>query len=57
MIPPDHQQVLAGRSVPAERIIVQAVIGNIDAIDNGITYRSTALDHSPAHATYVVTEN
>jgi hypothetical protein len=35
----DHQQVLAWRGV---------------AIDNGITYRSTALDDSPAHDRYVV---
>jgi len=55
-IAPDHQQVLARRTIPAGRIIVQAAVAHIHAIDNGIPYRCAALDHSPAHGRYVAIE-
>jgi hypothetical protein len=37
------------RGVPPARIIVHATVARVYAIDNGITYRSTALDNSPTH--------
>jgi hypothetical protein len=54
MIAPDHQQVLAGRGVAPRRIIVHAAVAHIYAINNGKTYRCTALDDSHAHDRYVV---
>ena len=55
MIAPDHQQVLAGRGVPARRIIVNAAIARVQSVDDGETYRRAALDESPAHDRYVAT--
>src|SRR5215468_3075441 len=49
MIPPDDQQLLARRGVPAWRIVVHAAVANIKTIYDGIPKRSAALDDSPAH--------
>ena len=37
VIAPDYQQLLAGRGVPARRIIVHAAVAHVHAIDDGIT--------------------
>jgi hypothetical protein len=49
MIAPDDQQVLARRAVPAGRIVVDAAVAHVHAIDDGIAYRRATLDNSPAH--------
>ena len=54
MIAPDHQQVLAGGAVPTWRIVVRAAVAHVHAFKNGISQRSAALNHSAAHARYVV---
>jgi hypothetical protein len=49
VIGPDYQQVLARCAVPARRVVVDAGVANVQAINDGITYRRTALDDPPAH--------
>src|SRR5689334_22678660 len=49
MIAPDDQQVLARRSVPTRRIVVNSAVAHVHAINDGKIQRSTALDHSTAH--------
>jgi hypothetical protein len=49
MIAPDDKQLMTGRSIPPRRIIVDAAVGHVDALDNRIPYRSAALDDAPAH--------
>src|SRR6266404_3883331 len=55
VIAADDQQVLAGRGVPARRIIVDAAVAHVHAIDDGIPKRSAALDDPPAHGLHIVT--
>ncbi len=52
MVPPDDQQVLAWRGVPAGRIVVRAALAHIHAFDDAVAERTAALDHSPAHDRY-----
>jgi len=54
MIAADDQQLLARSGVPARRIIVQAAVAHVHAIDDGIAKRSAALDDPPTHGTDVV---
>ena len=49
VIAPDHQQVLARRAVLSGWVVVNAAVANVQAINDGITYRRTALDDPPAH--------
>jgi hypothetical protein len=49
VIAPDDQQLLARRGVPAGRIIVDAAVPHVHAIDDGITNWPAALDDSPTH--------
>ena len=39
MIAPNDEEFLARCSIPARRIIVDAVVRHVDAFDDGITYR------------------
>ncbi len=36
MIASDHPQVLAGRAIPAGRIVVHAAVAHVHAIENGV---------------------
>ena len=54
MIAADDQQLLAGGRVPPRRIIVQAGVAHVHAIDDGIAKRSAALYDPPTHGTDVV---
>jgi hypothetical protein len=54
LVAADDQQFLAGRGVPARRVVVHAAIARIHAIDNGVPQRSTALDDPPAHVLDVI---
>jgi hypothetical protein len=47
----DDQQALARRGVPPWRIVVDAAVSHVHAIDDGIPKRLAALDDPPAHAT------
>src|SRR6266516_8018438 len=49
-----HPSFLAGRGVPARRIVVYAAVAHVHAINNGVPQRSTALDDSPAHPSNIV---
>ena len=49
VIAPDDQQLLAWRRVPTGRIIVNAAVPHIHAIDDGITNWPAALDDPPTH--------
>ena len=49
MIAPDDEQLLTGRSVPAGRIIADAAIPYIQAMNDGISRRSAALNYTSAH--------
>jgi hypothetical protein len=49
MIAPDDQQVLGRRGVPPRRIIVNAAVPNVHAINNGVSGRPAALDYPSAH--------
>ena len=45
-----HQKRLARRAVPVRRIVMDAAIAHVDAIDYAITYRTAALGDPAAHA-------
>jgi hypothetical protein len=49
MIAPDDEQLLTGRSVLAGRIIADAAIPYIQAMNDGISRRSAALNYTSAH--------
>jgi hypothetical protein len=53
MIAPDDEQFLARRGVPAGRIIMDAAVAHVYAIDEGITKRPAALDNTPAHGGHI----
>jgi hypothetical protein len=54
MIAPDHQQVLARRAIPARRVVVDAAVAYVEAINDGVAQWPAALDNSPAHNRNVV---
>ena len=54
VVAPDYQQLLARRAVPARRVVVEAAVAHVRALDNRVTKRRAALDDPPAHAAYVV---
>jgi hypothetical protein len=49
VIAPDDQQLLAWRGVPAGRIIVDAAVPHVHAIDDGITNWPATLDDPSTH--------
>ena len=49
VIAPSDQQFLARRGIPPRRIVVDAVVTHVHAVDNGIAQRTTALDYTPTH--------
>jgi hypothetical protein len=49
MVATNDEQFLARRRVPARRLIGNATITHIHAIDEGIMKRPAALDDPPAH--------
>src|SRR5207245_892385 len=53
MITPDDEQFLTGRSVPVGRIIADAAIPYIQAINDGISKRPAALNYTSAHGSNI----
>ena len=49
VIAPDDKQLLARRGIPARRIVVDAAVTHVHAVDNGITKRSAALNYPATH--------
>src|SRR5262249_57608670 len=49
VIAADDQQLLAGRSVPARRIVVHAAVAHVHAINHGIAKWPAALDDPATH--------
>jgi len=37
VITPDHQQILAGASIPSGRIVMRAAVADIHALDDTVT--------------------
>jgi hypothetical protein len=53
MIAPDDEQLLTRRSVPAGRIIADAAIPYIQAVNDGISKRPAALNYTSAHGSNI----
>ena len=49
MIAPNDKELLARCGIPAGRIVVDAAVVHVEALDDAITYRSAALDDPPTH--------
>ena len=49
VVAPDNQQLLAGRAVPARRVVVETAAAPVQALGDRELKRRTALDNSPTH--------
>jgi hypothetical protein len=54
VIAADDQQFLAGRGVPARRVVVRAAVAHAQAVDDGVAKRPAGLDDPPAHGQDVI---
>jgi hypothetical protein len=54
VIAADYQQILARRGVPTRRIVMDAAVARVQALDDGEAHRSAALDDPPTHVNCVV---
>ena len=50
LLPNNDQQLLAGRTVPARRVVVKAAVAHVQTLDDREPKRHAALDDPPAHA-------
>ena len=49
VIAPDYQEVLAGGGVPTRRVVVDAAVAGVDALNKAVAQWAAALDDPPAH--------